>query len=31
MCTDAVNDFRRDAGITAELSLLPAAGAFWRK
>lgn len=31
MCTEAVNDYRRNAGITAELSLLPAAGAFWRK
>jgi hypothetical protein len=28
-CNDAVDDFRKGAGIGAELSLIPAAGAFW--
>ena len=30
-CNDAVNDFRKDRGITAELVLIPGCGAFWRK
>jgi hypothetical protein len=30
-CNAAVRDFRCDAGITAELSLIPGAGAFWMK
>jgi hypothetical protein len=30
-CNIAVNDFRRDQGISAPLSLIPGAGAFWRK
>jgi hypothetical protein len=28
-CNAAVNDFRKAQGITAELSLIPGAGAFW--
>jgi hypothetical protein len=30
-CNAAVEDFRRDKGITATLSLMPVCGAFWRK
>jgi len=30
-CNEAVADFRRDNEVTAELSLIPGAGAFWKK
>jgi hypothetical protein len=30
-CNAAVEDFRRDRGITATLSMIPVCGAFWRK
>ena len=30
-CNEAVHDFRKDAGITAPLSLIPGAGAYWTK
>lgn len=30
-CNDAVDDFRKEAGVTAELVLIPGAGAYWRK
>ncbi len=30
-CNEAVIDFRRDNAITAELSLIAGAGAYWRK
>jgi O-methyltransferase len=30
-CNEAVQDFRKERGITAELLLIPGAGAFWRK
>ena len=30
-CNNAVHDFRKDAGVIAELSLIPGAGAFWMK
>jgi O-methyltransferase len=30
-CDAAVEDFRREEGITSELSLIPVSGAFWRK
>jgi hypothetical protein len=30
-CNAAVEDFRRERGITAALSMIPVCGAFWRK
>jgi len=30
-CNDAVEDFRKERQITTELSMIPGAGAFWRK
>ena len=30
-CNDAIDDFRRDQGITAELRLLEGGGSYWRK
>jgi O-methyltransferase len=30
-CNEAVADFRKDHRITAELSLIPGSGAFWKK
>jgi O-methyltransferase len=30
-CNDAVEDFRKEWGVTSELFLIPGAGAYWRK
>ena len=30
-CNDAVADYRREHGITAEMTMIPGCGAFWRK
>ncbi len=30
-CNDAVEDFRKERGITTEMFLIPGVGAFWRK
>ena len=30
-CNDAVHDFRREAGVTAEIHEIPGSGAFWMK
>ncbi|MND07282.1 Mycinamicin III 3''-O-methyltransferase [compost metagenome] len=30
-CNDAVADYRKEHGITAEMTMIPGCGAFWRK